>query len=260
MPYTSLLCEIEDGIATVTINRPKALNALNAETVAELGDAISDLRKSPHVRGLILTGGGDRAFVAGADINELAVLTSVEAKNYINRGQGVLSNIENLGKPSVAAINGFALGGGLELAMACTLRIASEKAKLGQPEVTLGIIPGYGGTQRLPRLVGKGKALEMILTGDIIDADEALRLGLVNKVVPHEELMTEAEKLLRTILSRGPLAVRYALEAVNKGLDMSLPEAVAFEGNLISVLFSSDDRTEGCRAFLEKRKPEFKGS
>lgn len=259
MPYINLLCEIKEGIATVTVNRPKALNALNAETVAELDDVFTDLRDDANARAVILIGAGDRAFVSGADIKELSALTTVEAKEYINRGQAVLEKIENLGKPTLAAINGYALGGGLELAMACTLRVASEKARLGQPEVMLGIIPGYGGTQRLPRLVGRAKAMEMILTGDMIDAAEALQLGLVNKVVPPEELIPEAEKLLKTILSRGPLAVAYALEAINKGLDMPLAEAIAFEGNLISVLFSSADRTEGCRAFLEKRNPEFKG-
>jgi len=259
MTYINILCDIRESVASVTINRPKVLNALNAETMAELDDVFTDLRKNANVRGVIVTGAGDRAFVSGADINELMALGTVEAKEYINRGQSVLDKIENLGKPSIAAINGYALGGGLELAMACTLRIASQKAKLGQPEVMLGIIPGYGGTQRLPRLVGKAKAIEMILTGDMIDAIEAHRLGLVNRVVSPEELMPETRKVMKAILARGPLAVAYAMEAINRGLDMPLAEAIAFEGNLISVLFSSEDRTEGCKAFLERRDPEFKG-
>lgn len=259
MPFINLLCEIKEGVATVTINRPKVLNTLNAETVGELEDVFSDLRDNANVRAVIITGAGDRAFSAGADVNELAALTTVETKEFMNRGQAVFHKVENLGKPTLAAINGYAVGGGLELAMACTLRIASEKAKLGQPEIILGIIPGYGGTQRLPRLIGKAKAMEMILTGDAIDAAEAHRLGLVNRVVPPEELIAEAEKLVKTILSRGPLAVAYALEAINKGLDMPLAEAIAFEGSLMSVLFGSEDRVEGCKAFLEKRTPEFKG-
>jgi len=259
MPYINLLCEIKEGVATITINRPKVLNVLNAETMRELDDAFSDLSDNANVRAVIITGAGERAFSAGADVNELAALTSVEAKQFMNRGQAVLDKIENLGKPTLAAINGYAVGGGLELAMACTLRVASQNAKLGQPEINLGIIPGYGGTQRLPRLVGKAKAMEMILTGEMIDAAEAHSLGLVNRVTPAQELMPAATKLMKTILSRGPLAVAYALEAINKGLQMPLAEAIAFEGNLAGVLFNSEDRVEGCRAFLEKRAPEFRG-
>jgi len=252
--------EKKNKIAYVTIDRPKVLNALNMATMQELHQVFAELKDDKEIRVVILTGGGEKAFVAGADINELAKNNPVEAKAYTHRGQAVLDLIENLGKPVIACINGFALGGGCEIAMACTMRLASETARLGQPEVKLGIIPGYGGTQRLPRLVGKGNALHLILTGDMIDAHEAHRIGLVNQVVPGAELLAAAEKTLRGILAMGPLAVRLALEAVDQGLEMTLEQGLLLEANHFGLLAATEDMKEGLTAFLEKRPPRFRGA
>jgi enoyl-CoA hydratase len=257
---TTLLFELSDAIARVTINRPDKLNALNATVIAELGDAITRIETDAAVRGVIVTGAGQKAFVAGADITELAGQTPLEGKARSLLGQQVFSRLERCGKPVVAAVNGFALGGGCELAMACHIRLASEHAKFGQPEVKLGIGPGYGGTARLPRLVGKGRALELLLTGGMIDAAEAYRIGLVNRVVPADRLMTEAEALVRTILENGPLAIRACLEAVDAGLETSLDQALLLEANHFGLLSASADMREGTNAFLEKRKPAFKGT
>jgi enoyl-CoA hydratase len=248
----------KDGILTITIDRPKVLNALNAQTVAEIGQAFDAAREDDSVKAIILTGGGEKAFVAGADINELAQMTPVTGKQVAEKGQRVFRAIEKFPKPVIAAINGFALGGGCELALACHIRIASEKAQLGLPEVTLGIIPGYGGTQRMARLLGKGKALELILTGDRIAAAEAERIGLVNKVVPADQLLTAAEEMARTIAKRGPLAVRAAIEAVMSGSDMPFDEGQLLEATLFGLLASTEDMKEGMGAFLEKRAADFK--
>jgi len=259
MTYQTLLFDVRDGVAFVTINRPDKLNALNDQVMAELGDVAERLATGDDIRGGILTGAGPKAFVAGADIGDLARQGPFDGKARALRGQAVLRRLETCGKPVIAAVNGFALGGGCELAMACHLRIASENAKFGQPEVKLGIAPGYGGTQRLPRLVGKGVALQLILTGETIDAREAHRIGLVNKVVPSAELLAEAEKLLRGILAMGPLAVRLALEAVDRGLEMSLDEGLLLEANHFGLLAATHDMKEGLGAFLEKRAPKFEG-
>src|SRR6266850_1588679 len=256
---TRLLVETRDGIAHIMINRPEKLNALDRQTMREIDGAVAAAGEDPSVGVLIVTGSGERAFAAGADIGELSAQTPVEGTAYARRGQEVLDRLERLGKPSIAAINGYALGGGLELAMACTLRLAAESAKLGQPEVALGIIPGYGGTQRLARLVGAGRALELILTGDPIDAREAHRIGLVNRVVPAAELLPSAESLARAILTRGPVALRYALQAVREGLQMPLDEGLSMEAALFGLTCATDDMREGTRAFVEKRKPLFKG-
>ena len=255
----SLQIDRDGAVAVVTVNRPKVLNALNTQTMDELRRTILALRHDDSVRAVILTGAGEKSFVAGADINELAVQTPAGGREHALRGQHVLDLIENMGKPVIAAVNGFALGGGCELAMACTLRIASEHARFGQPEINLGIIPGYAGTQRLARLVGAGRALEILLTGEQISAQEARRLGLVNRVVPAGELMNEARKLAATLAAKAPIAVRYIIDAVNKGARMTLPEAQVFEATLFGLVASTDDMHEGTRAFLEKRKPEFKG-
>ena len=257
--YENILFDAADGVATITINRPKVLNALNGQTLDELRQALLSIRHDDTVRCVIVTGSGEKSFIAGADINELAVQTPVSGREHAMSGQHILDLIENLGKPVIAAINGFALGGGCELAMACTIRIASETARLGQPEINLGIIPGYAGTQRLARLVGRGRALELLLTGDHILAPEAHRLGLVNRVVPAAELMTEARKLAASLAAKAPVAVRYILDAVNKGLDMSFADAQVFEATLFGLVSSTDDMREGTRAFLDKRKAEFKG-
>ena len=246
-------------IAYVTVNRPKVLNALNTPTWTDLKAAFEDAKTDKSVHGVILTGAGDKAFIAGADISELAHVTAVEAEQSSAYGQNVLNLIENLGKPVVAAINGFALGGGCETAMACTIRIASENAKFGQPEVKLGVIPGGGGTQRLPRLVGKGRALQLILSGEIISAQEAYRIGLINEVVPAAQLIARAEAILNQIFSNAPLAVKYSLEAVNKGLEMSQAEGLTLEASLFGLCAGTDDKKEGTSAFLEKRKAQFKG-
>jgi enoyl-CoA hydratase len=253
MAYENIRTENRDGLLVITIARPKVLNALNAQTVEEIRQAFKAAREDDSVRCIILTGEGEKAFVAGADINELSQMTPITGKDTAERGQRVFSAIERFPKPVIAAINGFALGGGCELALACHIRIASEKAQLGLPEVTLGIIPGYGGTQRMARLLGKGKALELILTGDRIGAADAERIGLVNKVVPPEQLMGAAEELARKIMSRGPLAVRAAIEAVMSGSEMPFEEGQVLEATLFGLLASTEDMKEGMGAFLEKR-------
>lgn len=256
---TSLLFELSDGIARITIDRPDKLNALNATVISELSDAVTRIETDAAVRGVILTGSGQKAFVAGADIGELTGQGPIDGKARSMAGQLVFRRLERCGKPVIAAINGFALGGGCELAMACHIRIAAEHARFGQPEVKLGIGPGYGGTARLPRLVGKGRALELLLTGGMIDAAEAYRIGLVNRVVPAEGLLREAEGMLRTILENGPLAIRACLEAVDSGLETSLDQALLLEANHFGLLSGTDDMREGTRAFIEKRKAVFKG-
>jgi len=259
MPFDNLLLERDGAVALITINRPQVLNALNTPTIDEIGRLILDLKKDDSVRAIILTGAGDKAFVAGADINELAVQAPAPGREHALAGQHVLDLIENMGKPVIAAINGYALGGGCELAMACTLRIAADTAKLGQPEITLGILPGYAGTQRLPRLVGKARAMEMILTGTMISASEAERIGLVNRVVPAAALMAEAKKLAGDLAKQAPIAVRYIIDAINHGLEMAFVEGCRFEATLFGLVAASEDMREGTRAFLEKRKPDFKG-
>jgi enoyl-CoA hydratase len=256
---TTLRFELSNGIARITIDRPDKLNALNATVISELGDAVTRLETDPGVRGAILTGSGQKAFVAGADISELAGQGPLEGKERSILGQQVFRRLERCGKPVIAAVNGFALGGGCELAMACHIRIAAEHAKFGQPEVKLGIGPGYGATARLPRLVGKGRALELLLTGEMIDAAEAYRLGLVNRVVPADKLLSEAETMLQIILGNGPLAIRACLEAVDAGLETSLDQALLLEANHFGLLTATEDMREGTKAFLEKRKPVFRG-
>jgi enoyl-CoA hydratase len=259
MAFDNLLLERDGPVAILTINRPKVLNALNAQTLDELRRAILDLGKDDSVRAVVLTGAGDKSFVAGADINELAVQTPTSGREHALTGQQVFDLVENLGKPVIAAINGYALGGGCELAMACTIRIAADTAKLGQPEINLGLIPGYAGTQRLSRLVGKGRAMEMILGGAPISAAEADRIGLVNRVVPAAELAAEARKLAHQLAKSAPIATRYVIAAINKGLEMPFAEGCVFEATLFGLVASTDDMREGTAAFLEKRKPEFKG-
>ena len=257
--FENLLLERDGATAIVTINRPSVLNALNTPTVDALRRVMLELQRDPDIRAIILTGAGEKAFVAGADINELAVQTPAGGREHALKGQHVLDLIENLGKPVIAAINGFALGGGCELAMACTLRVAADTARLGQPEINLGLIPGYAGTQRLSRLVGKGRALEMILTGAPISAAEAQRIGLVNRVVPAADLQAEARKLASQLATSAPVAVRYIIDAVNNGLEMPFAEACRYEATLFGLVASTDDMREGTRAFLEKRKPAFTG-
>jgi enoyl-CoA hydratase len=259
MAFENLLYERRNGIGYVTVNRPEKLNALNLKTMDELHDCFQEIERDEEVRAVILTGTGEKAFVGGADINELAVQTPVEGKELSRRGQKILDLIEQLGKPVIAAVNGYALGGGCELALACTIRIASENARLGQPEVKLGLIPGYAGTQRLPRLVGKGRALEMVLSGEPVSAAEAYRIGLVNQVVPAQDLMATAEKLAQKILANAPLAVKFALEAVNHGLEMTQAEGQFLEANLFGLCCTTADMKEGTRAFLEKRPARFTG-
>jgi enoyl-CoA hydratase/carnithine racemase len=256
---TNVLYETKGPIAYVTVNRPEVLNALDTETWGDLERAFEEALEDPGVRGVILTGAGEKAFIAGADISELAEVTAVEAQKSSRFGQSVLDLIENLGKPVIAAVNGFALGGGCETAMACTIRVASEKAKFGQPEVTLGLLPGGGGTQRLPRLVGKGRALQLILSGEIISAQEAYRIGLVNEVVPPAELIPRAEAILHRILANAPIAIRLSLEAVNKGVETSQDEGLALEASFFGLCAGTDDKKEGTSAFLAKRAPQFKG-
>ncbi len=259
MSYQTLLCERREGIAYVTINRPEKLNALNRTVMEELRACFESIENDAEARAVILTGAGEKAFVAGADISELAALTPAQGKEMCLFGQRILDSIENLGKPAIAAVNGYAFGGGCELAMACTLRIASENARFGQPEVKLGLIPGYAGTQRLARLVGKGRALEIILSGEAITAQEAYRIGLVNQVVPAKDLIPAAEALARKIMANGPLAVKLALEAVNHGMEMTQKEGEFLEATLFGLCCTTADMKEGTRAFLEKRPAKFVG-
>jgi enoyl-CoA hydratase/carnithine racemase len=259
MNYENILFEKKNSTAYITVNRPKVLNALNMATMEELRSAFHDIKNDPGVRVVIFTGAGEKAFIAGADIAELAQHDAVNGKAYTHRGQSVLNLIENLGKPVIACINGFALGGGCEIAMACTMRLASENAKLGQPEVKLGIIPGYGGTQRLPRLVGKGIAMQLVLSGEMISAQEAYRIGLVNEVTAAADLIPRAETIAQKIIANAPLAVQYAMEAVNKGMEMTLNEGLFLEAALFSVCCATEDKKEGTTAFLEKRAAAFKG-
>src|SRR6202166_4722111 len=255
----NVLYEKKGPIAYVTINRPKVLNALNAKTIFELRSAFEDARDDAEVRGVVFTGAGDKSFAAGADIGEMANDTPLTAEQKTRSGHALTDLIENLGKPVITAVNGFALGGGCELSMASAIRIASETAKFGQPEVKIGVMPGYGGTQRLPRLVGRGRALKLILSGDIIDAAEAYRIGLVDELEPDAHVIERAETVLKKIIANAPLSVKYALEAVNKGLETSVAEGLLIEASLFAVCASTDDKKEGTAAFLEKRAPKFQG-
>jgi enoyl-CoA hydratase len=255
----NVLYEKTESIAHITLNRPKVLNALNRRTFEDLKTAFNNARGDAGVRGVILTGAGDKAFIAGADISELATTSAVEAEDGSRFGQEVLNLIENLGKPVIAAINGFALGGGCETAMACTMRVASEHAKFGQPEVKLGLLPGGGGTQRLPRLIGKGRALQLILSGEMITAQEAYRIGLVNEVVPAAEVIPRAEAILKQIFANAPLAVKYSIEAVNRGLETSQTEGQALEASFFGLCAGTEDKKEGTQAFLQRRQPQFQG-
>jgi enoyl-CoA hydratase/carnithine racemase len=259
MAYENILLEKKSSIAYITVNRPKVLNALNMATMEELRSAFHDIKSDAKVRVALLTGSGEKAFIAGADISELAKQDAITGKEYTHRGQSVLGLIENLGKPVIACINGFALGGGCEIALACTMRLASENSKLGQPEVKLGIIPGYGGSQRLPRLVGKGLATQLLLTGEMISAQEALRIGLVNEVTAPADLIPRAEAIAQKIIANAPLAVQYTLEAVNKGMEMHLKEGLYLEATLFGLSCATEDKKEGTAAFLEKRPAQFKG-
>jgi len=259
MNFEHLLVIVRDGVATITVNRLDKLNALNDQVVSQLHQAATLLQNDDLVRGVIVTGGGTKAFIAGADIGDLAKQGVLEGRQRSLTGQAMLRAFELMGKPVIAAVNGYALGGGCELAMACHIRIASENAKFGQPEVKLGITPGYGGTQRLPRIVGKGNALHLLLTGETIDAREALRIGLVSKVVPQDQLLREAEQMLRTILANGPLAVKLVIEAVHRGLEMTLEEGLELEADAFGLVAATEDMKEGLTAFLEKRPPKFQG-
>lgn len=259
MNFENIVFERKDRIAYVTVNRPKVLNALNMATMEELRKAFTEIKNEAAIRVAILTGSGDKAFISGADIGELARHDAVTGKEYTHRGQSVLDLIENLGKPVIASINGFALGGGCEIAMACTMRVASENAKLGQPEVKLGIIPGYGGTQRLSRLVGKGIAMQLVLAGEMITAQEAYRIGLVNEVTAATDLIPRTEAIAQKIIANAPLAVQYAMEAVNKGMEMTLAEGLYLEATLFGLCCATEDKKEGTTAFLEKRPAQFKG-
>ncbi|HXX14097.1 MAG TPA: enoyl-CoA hydratase-related protein [Candidatus Eremiobacteraceae bacterium] len=259
MSYENLLYEKKDAIAYITFNRPKVLNALNRKTVEELHLVLSDARDDASVRVLILTGSGEKAFVAGADINELAQQTPVNGKEFSLFGQSVFHLLETMGKPSICAINGFALGGGCELALCCSIRLASNTAKLGQPEVKLGILPGYGGSQRMARLCGKGTAHELCLTGEMISAEEAQRIGLVNRVYEPAELLPAAEAIAKKIVERAPLAVKYCMEAIERGVEMPLQEGLFLEATLFGLCCATEDMREGTKAFLEKRAPQFRG-
>jgi enoyl-CoA hydratase/carnithine racemase len=256
---SNVLYKKNGPIAYVTVNRPKVLNALNTPTWTDIRSAFEAAKADPSVLGVILTGAGDKAFIAGADISELAHVDAFDAEESSRFGQSVLDFIENLGKPVIAAINGFALGGGCETAMACTIRIAAEHAKFGQPEVKLGLLPGGGGTQRLPRLIGKGRALQLILTGETISAQEAYRVGLVNEVVPAADLIARAEAILKQIAANAPIAVKFSLEAANKGLETSQAEGFALEASYFGICAATEDKKEGTSAFLEKRAPQFHG-
>lgn len=255
----NVLCEMRGRIALVTINRPKVLNALNRQTMVELKAVVEQLALSREAGAVILTGSGEKAFVAGADIAEMQSMSALEGRDWGKFSQNVFNSIENLSQPVIAAVNGYALGGGCELAMSCDIRIASENARFGQPEVLLGVIPGFAGTQRLPRLVGKGRAKELLFTGEQIDAAEALRIGLVNRVTPKETLLEAAFAMAETILSRGPVAVKLCKAAVNEGLDMDFESAQAYEAEAFGLCFATADQKEGMKAFVEKRKPQFTG-
>lgn len=259
MSYENILVEMRGPMAVITLNRPKVLNALNAATLRELDAAITETAGKKEIRAILLTGAGEKAFAAGADIQELAQVSAIEGHELALRGQRIFDRIENCGKPVIACVNGFALGGGCELAMACTFRIASETARFGQPEVKLGLIPGYGGSQRLPRLVGKGAALKLLLTGEMISAAEALRLGLVEEVVPPDQLLSRAEQIAQAIASVAPIAVEKCIAAVHAGYDLSLREALDLEASLFGLCCATEDKTEGTKAFLEKRVTSWKG-
>lgn len=259
MAFDNLLLEHDGAVAIVTINRPAALNALSLATLDDLRRVMHDLKRDAAVRAVVLTGAGEKSFVAGADITELAQQTPIAGRDLARSGQSVFDLIETLGKPVIAAVNGYALGGGCELAMACTLRLAADSARFGQPEINLGLLPGYGGTQRLPRLVGQGRALELMLTGAPIAAAEAHRIGLVNRVVPAADLMAEARRLAAHLAAQPPIAMRYILDAVQRGLQTSLAEGQAYEATLFGLVAATEDMKEGTRAFLEKRKPTFTG-
>ena len=259
MTFENLLLERDGAVAIVTLNRPKVLNALNNQTLAELSACMASLKADEGVRAIILTGSGEKSFVAGADINELATQSPVEGQTHARRGQLILDAIEQLGKPVIAAINGFALGGGCELAMACTIRLAADSARFGQPEINLGLMPGYAGSQRLPRLVGKGIAMEMLLTGDMVGAQRAYEIGLVNRVVPAAELMTEARALAQTLAAKAPIAVGFIIDAVNQGLEAPFAVGEYLETSLFGTIASSEDMREGTKAFLDKRKPVWQG-
>jgi len=258
--YTNILCEVQSGIATVTVNRPDKMNALNGVTIGELDTCFASLATDEAVRVVILTGAGEKAFVAGADISEMADMTATVAERLAARGQSLVNRIENLGKPVIAAVNGFALGGGCELAMACTFRYASENAKMGLPETGLGLIPGFGGTQRLPRLVGKGRAMEMILLGNMITAVDAMAIGLVNTVFPREEFRDAVMIVARALAEKSALTLRLAMQAVNDGMESDLAGGCRLEAAIFGIVGASDDAHEGCQAFVEKRKPNFRDS
>jgi enoyl-CoA hydratase len=259
MGFENILYEKRDGIGFITVNRPKVLNALNRKTVEELHEALLDARDDASVRVLIVTGAGEKSFVAGADIGELAQRTPVDGKDFSLFGQGVFHLLETMGKPSICAVNGFALGGGCELALSCSIRIASKTAKLGQPEVKLGILPGYGGTQRLPRLCGKGMAHELCLTGEMITAEEAMRIGLVNHVYEPAELLPAAEAMAKKIIANAPLAVKYAMEAIERGVEIPQEEGLFLEASLFALCCATQDMREGTKAFLDKRPAKFEG-
>ncbi|MGD2245766.1 MAG: enoyl-CoA hydratase-related protein [Candidatus Aminicenantes bacterium] len=259
MGFENVIVNKEDGLGFITVNRPDKLNALNAQTVEELHEAFLSFQEDSDVKAVILTGSGDKAFIAGADIGELAELDAESGRAYVLRGQELTKLVENFPKPVIAAVNGFALGGGTEVALACHVRVVSENAQMGQPEVKLGLIPGYGGTQRLARLVGKGQAMELILTGKTIDAQQAFQIGLVNRVVPQGDLLSTCRQMAQEIIKNAPLAVEYAIRAINQGLDNTLDEGLVLEADLFGKACSSDDSKEGTQAFLEKRKAEFKG-
>ena len=259
MTYENLLIQIDSGIAIITINRPKAMNALNEKTLLELQDIFASVAEDVAVKVVILTGSGEKAFVAGADIAAMQPLSALEARQFAKLGHRVMSAIERCPKPVIAAVNGFALGGGCELALGCDIRIVAENARFGQPEVNLGVIPGFGGTQRLARLIGKGRALELILTGEMIDAAEAYRIGLANKVVPLDQLLDTTKKMASAIISKGSYAVQLAKEAIHNGLELDLDRADQYEAELFGLCFATADQKEGMQAFLEKRQAEFKG-
>ena len=259
MIYENLLIQIDSGIAIITINRPKAMNALNEKTLIELQDIFDSVAEDVAIKVVIITGSGEKAFVAGADIAAMQPLSALEARQFAKLGHRVMTAIESCSKPVIAAVNGFALGGGCELALGCDIRIVAENARFGQPEVNLGVIPGFGGTQRLSRLIGKGRALELILTGDMIDATEAYRIGLANKVVPLDQLLDTTKKMASAIISKGSYAVQLAKEAVHNGLELDLDRANQYEAELFGLCFATTDQKEGMQAFLEKRQAEFKG-